>query len=165
MEIAPQNLFVWNPHWQCFACALAPCVQMETLLYQLQTVKHSWSSCSPHPSCFFPKHEVWNQNECAEHVIEALNMSKPQVVFAFWNAPQKVANKTKAIVQSLYWFCPGPRGRGLPRMLRCLLQSYCIKNNRTNYSQFFEQKLRIITFRTFVAQIDEGKHRKLLHWW
>ena len=53
MEIAPQNLFVWNPHWQCFACALAPCVQMETLLYQLQTVKHSWSSCSPHPSCFF----------------------------------------------------------------------------------------------------------------
>lgn len=36
MEIAPQNnLFVWNPHWQCF---------------------------------------VWNQNECAEHVIEALNM-------------------------------------------------------------------------------------------
>jgi len=34
-EVAPQNLFVWNPHWQCF---------------------------------------VWNQNECAEHVVEALNM-------------------------------------------------------------------------------------------
>ena len=29
MEIAPQNLFVWNPHWQCFACALALCVHME----------------------------------------------------------------------------------------------------------------------------------------
>lgn len=35
MEVAPQNLFVWNPHWQCF---------------------------------------VWNQNDCAENVEEALNM-------------------------------------------------------------------------------------------
>lgn len=22
-EVAPQNLFLWNPHWQCFAWGLA----------------------------------------------------------------------------------------------------------------------------------------------
>ena len=66
MDIAPQNLFVWNPHWQCFAGA--PDFRCS------DTAAERMSRPGVHVL-----HEVWNQNECAEHVIEALNMSKPQL--------------------------------------------------------------------------------------
>ena len=114
-EVAPQNLFLWNPHWQCFAWGLAA-ERNGWLFCQLKT--RFWAavllSIDPKKgedkfvfSVFRPIKnvarvviyiflvilsftllrigvlqqrnrfvfsEVWNQNECAEHVVEALNM-------------------------------------------------------------------------------------------
>ena len=49
-SIAPQNLFLWNPHWQCFAAWRHRRLESQGL-----------------------EAEVWDQNNCSEHVEEALN--------------------------------------------------------------------------------------------